>query len=150
MPLASVRTPKAFSLLVGAHLQDDVPAEELQALSGGYAARTRRGVLEPGCCCDLSDLPEWQRAVQARRDVRLGIGHAVLRLHAGPRATAVLVEPEQVGVEVDVWVCSTESLGRQLEAASRIRRAFQERLACHLAGTVGGPAAELAAAWVGA
>jgi len=89
--------------------------------------------LEPGCCCDLSDLGEWSAAFREHQSpTRLSIGHACFSLSTEAGVTTVTVHPEAKGHQTIHYAYHASDFCRAVEDAQIERNNFAESLKSYL------------------
>ena len=105
--------------------------QHVSPIAGGLAVRVEGAiVVEPGCCCDLGEITEWERAVDAPEWQDIWVGHDVHRLAVRHADGGHRVRWGRWGH--DEWtgeaVCPTDELPQQLARA----RQTLERLAARI------------------
>lgn len=128
----------AFELLVRVHLISDailssssIPVvDEISPIPGGYALNVDGSVqIEPGCCCDLSDLESWSSAFrEGVGPTLLNIGHGCFSLSSDGAVTTITRRSEVVGHEDDTFQYPASAFARALEQADVERKRFAESL----------------------
>ena len=125
------------------------------ALAGGFVLMAGQGVLvEPGCCCDLSNLAEWAQAAHALDGSwkMLWIGHPwrSVRLAGGALEISAAHEGSPQALEVACRVDAAE-LADAVERARVALHALADRLYAAIVIHVGSPslAASLARSLAG-
>jgi hypothetical protein len=136
------RGDAAFDALVRAYVTDGVelspgkiPAlDGISPISGGYAFSVDDTIqLEPGCCCDLSDLSEWGVAVrQGQGPASLLIGHGNLSLRVEGSMTTLTVNSEVAREDALTLQYPAADLARAVEQAELEQNAFADALKAYL------------------
>lgn len=123
---------EAFDLLLRVHLDWDpgvgLPSqpEELGPISGGYAFAVGGAVqLEPGCCCDLSDLDEWSKVRGEDLSlVPLTIGHGGYAASISDGTTTIIITSEDRGTTDTHLQYPTADFEEALARAEKERSQF--------------------------
>lgn len=134
---SELTSPTAVDLLLRAQLSWD-PAggtpfpvmDELGPLRGGYTFTLGSAVqLEPGCCCDLSDLTFWASGNEGRATLAvLSIGHGNYTISTAGGITTVEVGSEVRGVAAIVLRYPAPDFELALVRAEADRRGFEALL----------------------
>ncbi len=129
----------AFEKILQVHLMNNAqpsanaipPLDEIGPIPGGYAFSADGSVqLEPGCCCDLSDLREWNGIFRkANAAERLPIGHACFGLSNEGGVTTVEEHERQQTIRFSY---PSPDFGRAIEQAQVEQKEFAESLKAHL------------------
>jgi hypothetical protein len=132
------RSDAAFDALVRAYVTDGVelspgkiPAlDGISPINGGYAFSVDEEIqLEPGCCCDLSDLSEWGVAVrQGQGAAPLLIGHGNLSLVTQGSVTTVTLNSEVAREDALALQYAAADLARAIELAELEQNVFADAL----------------------
>ncbi len=128
--LASVYTDSALDLLIARAVRGK-SRSELGPLTGGYAVGDVGLTLEPTCCCALSDLSDWESALDGS-GCRLLIGHGCWSTELTDQTVTIELEPEAAGLEVSRLVLPLALLREAVDSANRTRSVFRDRLATRL------------------
>lgn len=134
-------TPAALDAVLSVHLEwtggsvESVPSDDaISPISGGYAF-VRNGLveLEPGCCCDLSDLSHWRTAFSAGPGpTPLSIGHAIYSI-ASREGEAVITITSEVRNQPDShFNYPAEDFASALKRAEQQQATFEKSLARRL------------------
>jgi hypothetical protein len=146
------REAAAFETLLRIHLMDKespssetiLPLDEIGPISGGYAFSADGSIqLEPGCCCDLSDLAVWNAAFrECQTPTRLLIGHGCFSLSTEAGVTTVAVQPEADGQQTIHLPYPASDFARAVEQAQIEQKDFAESLKSYLPHHISGERAE--------
>jgi hypothetical protein len=139
---SELRAPAAFEALVRLHLTeslDSIPeTDALSPIAGGYVFSVDESIqLEPGCCCDLSNVAAWRGAFrEGERPTRLTIGHGCYSLVTEDAATIVTIDPETTGRQSLSLRYPAPDFERALDHAELEQRAFAESLKSYLSRVI--------------
>ncbi|MEZ4223512.1 MAG: hypothetical protein R3B13_21370 [Polyangiaceae bacterium] len=130
-------TPAALDAVLRVHLEwtgggvQSLPDEDsISPISGGYAfVRNEQVKLEPGCCCDLSDLAQWRAAFLAGPGpTPLLVGHGTYSIACRKGEVAITVFSE-VRDQADVhFSCATDAFAAALAKAEQQQTLFARLL----------------------